>query len=298
MSPSKQFSFEAIGTHFWIEIFDDISDEELEATFGRFELLSSTFNIEYSRFRSNSYIGILNRERRLENPTKECRALLTYGKQLYLRSNGSFNLLVGHILEARGYDASYSFRADEAGGADAPPTCHPLTKLTISEDEITLTCGNIDLGGYGKGWLIDKLANDLKIHGIEHFLINGGGDMYGTSGKGGEAITIYLEHPTEASKYLMETTLLNQGFAASSPFKRQWKSGEKVYDHVVAVGETPQVATFVKATNATDADAFATVAMLWPEASLPALATTESLAIARFDRATSQLWQTTNFSHV
>jgi hypothetical protein len=35
--------------------------------------------------------------------------------------------------------------------------------------------------------------------------------------------------------------------------------------------------------------------MLWPEASLPALANTENLAIARFDPATSQLWQTTNF---
>lgn len=293
---SKQFTFEAIGTHWWIEIFDDISDEELEVTKGRLELLSSTFNAEYSRFCDDSYIGILNRERQLEKPTEECRALLAHGKQLYLRSNGSFNLLVGHILEARGYDAKYSFEAKDAGGADAPPACNPLTDLIISENEITLTCGNVDLGGYGKGWLIDKLASDLKAHGIEHFLINGGGDMYATSDRGSEAITIYLEHPTEAGRYLMEILLLNQGFAASSPFKRQWKSSNKTYDHVVTLGDTPQVATFVKAATATDADAFATVAMLWPEASLPALAATENLAIARFDPSTSQLWQTVNFS--
>jgi thiamine biosynthesis lipoprotein ApbE len=103
---SKQFTFEAIGTHFWIEIFDDISDEKLEATKGRLELLSSTFNREYSRFRDDSYVGILNRERRLENPTEECRALLAYGKELYLRGQGTFNILTGHILEARGYDAA------------------------------------------------------------------------------------------------------------------------------------------------------------------------------------------------
>ncbi len=291
---SKQFTFEAIGTHWWIEIFDDISDTELEATKGRLELVSSSFNIEYSRFRNDSYIGILNRERRLKNPTKECYEILAYGKQLYLRSNNSFNLLTGHILEARGYDSSYSFSASE--DLAEQKICNPLTDLTLTESEIVLTCGNIDLGGYGKGWLIDKLADNLKLHSIKHFLINGGGDMYATSDVGGEAITIYLEHPTEAETYLMETTLANQGFAASSPFKRQWKSGKKTYDHVVAMGDTPQVATFVKADTATDADAFATVAMLWPEANLPTLAEIESLAIARFDPYTNRLWQTANFS--
>ncbi|MEN9920504.1 MAG: hypothetical protein RL538_397 [Candidatus Parcubacteria bacterium] len=291
---SRSITFEAIGTHFWIEIFDEISDKELEATKGRLELLSSVFNEHFSRFRSDSFISSLNRERILKNPTEECRTILTYGKQLYLRSNGSFNLLTGHILEARGYDANYSFQATK--DVALQPICNPLTDLCISENEITLTCGNVDLGGYGKGWLIDTFVSDLKAHSIKHFLVNGGGDMYGTSGKEGGAITIYLEHPTKTGEYLMETALLNQGFAASSPFKRQWKSGEKIYDHVVTTGDTPQVATFVKATTSTDADAFATVAMLWPEASLPALAEQESIAIARFDPLTSQLWQTTNFS--
>ena len=291
---SKQFTFEAIGTHFWIEIFDEITDEQLKATKGRLELLSSSFNEQYSRFRADSQISILNRERRLENPSAECLAILKYGKELYLRGQGTFNILTGHILEARGYDSDYSFNAVD--GADAPSTCNPLTDLTISENEIVLSCGNIDLGGYGKGWLIDKLAYDLREQGIEHFLINGGGDMYATSDLNDEAITIYLEHPTNAGQYLIETSLLHQGFAASSPFKRRWKSGDKTYHHVVATADVPELATFVKAATATDADAFATVAMLVPEAALPALAATENLAIARFTPATHQLWQTANFS--
>ena len=291
---SVQFTFEAIGTHFWIEIFDDVTEAELETTKGRLELLSSEFNQKYSRFKNDSYVGILNRERVLKDPNEECCALLAYGKELYVRSSGTFNILSGHILEARGYNANYTFTASD--DVDALETANPLTDLSISETEITLVKGNVDLGGYGKGWLIDKLADDLKTQGIKHFLVNGGGDMYATSDSSGEAVTIYLEHPTEAGKYLIETTLLNQGFAASSPFKRQWKSGVKVYDHVVTTGETPQLATFIKAATATDADAFATVAMLAPEATLPALANAESLAIARFDAVTNQLWRTTNFS--
>ena len=110
---SKQFNFEAIGTHFWIEIFDDISDEELQATQRRLELLCSLFNEQYSRFRPNSLISILNPERVLHNPSEECIEQLSYGKALYLRTNTTFNILTGHILEARGYDASYSFTPTE-----------------------------------------------------------------------------------------------------------------------------------------------------------------------------------------
>jgi len=291
---SKQFTFEAIGTHFWIEIFDEVSDEELEATKGRLELLSSLFNQQYSRFRADSYVGTLNENRQLEYPTGECRALLLYGKELYLRSQGAFNILSGHILEARGYDANYSFTATE--DADTLAAANPLTDLTITESKITLTAGNIDLGGYGKGYLIDRMADDLKVHGVEHFLVNGGGDMYATSDEDNEPLTIYLEHPTNVGQYLIETKLLNQGFAASSPFKRRWKSGHKDYHHIIATTDVPEIATFVKATTAVDADAFATVSMLLPEEQLPTLATKENLAIARFDPAESQLWQTNNFS--
>jgi FAD:protein FMN transferase len=291
---SKTFTFEAIGTHWWIEIFDHLTDEELEMTKCRFELISSEFDRRYSRFREDSQVTTLNRYRVLQVPTKEFRDILIYGKQLYLRSHTTFNLLSGHILEARGYDAHYTFEATT--DVESRAAGNPLTDLLISDDEISLRNGNIDIGGYGKGWLIDVLADDLKKHNLHHFLINGGGDMYATCDTNGSAISIYLEHPIESGTYLLKTTLCNQGFAASSPFKRSWKSGNKLYDHVVTKGTTPQIASFVKADKAVEADAFATVAMLLPESSLPDLAQHERLAIARFDPLSNELWQTLNFS--
>ncbi len=289
---SKTFTFEAIGTHWWIEIFDDISDEKLEATKGRLELLCSKFNQAYSRFRPDSYISVLNENRVLENPPTELVRILTYGKQLYLRSETTFNFLTGHILEARGYDATYSFiPKDEA----SQEICNPLTDLTITEYKISLECGKVDLGGYGKGWLIDKIKDDLLIHDVYHFLINGGGDMYATSDLNNQAIRIYLEHPTEAGKYLQETTIKNQGFAASSPFKRNWKHHNKEYTHIVTDGDTPKLAVFVKASTATEADAFTKPCLLLDPDRLLAMADQEGVAFARFDPLTNQFWHTPNF---
>lgn len=294
---SKQFTFEAIGTHFWIEIFDEISDKELETTKGRLELLSSYFNERYSRFRADSWISKLNRDRIFKDPDEEFCFILNYGKKLYTESEGVFNLLIGHIIEARGYDATYSFRAVD--GADMPSTCNPLTDLSISKEEISLICGNVDIGGYGKGYLVDKLSNDLKQHDVNHFLINGGGDMYATSDKNGEAIKIYLEHPTEDGTYLLETSLQNQGFAASSPFKRTWNHEGKTYTHIISDTHVPEIATFVKAKTAVDADAFATASLLLGEEQLLRIIEQEpNLSFAHYTPATNGFWQTKNFDAV
>ncbi|MCA9362281.1 FAD:protein FMN transferase, partial [Candidatus Kaiserbacteria bacterium] len=226
-------------------------------------------------------------------PDDACRALLQYGKGLYLRTNTHFNLLTGHILEARGYDATYSFESREPEN-ETPG--NPITDLLISEEKIELLHGNVDIGGFGKGYLIDELARILQTEfALKYFLINGGGDMYATSEQE-EPIEIYLEHPTKARHFIHRTTLLNQGFAASSPFKRIWQSHEQTYTHIVTNDTAPRVASFIKADSARDADAFATTALMLSEAELQQLAKTESFSVARFTPATNQLWHTKEFS--
>lgn len=283
-------SFETLGTKWWIEIFDDIATEAGMQAIKNCANTAFIFNETYSRFRADSVTSMLNRERRLEHPSTEYRTMLQYGKNLYLRTDGAFNFLVGHMMEARGYDAQYSFIPKET----ELKNCNPITDLQISDENITLNCGSIDLGGFGKGYLIDLLVAQLKRAGIEYFLINGGGDMYATSDHG-EPIHIYLEHPTKADSYLQETTLLNQGFAASSPFKRQWVYKEQTYTHIVSETALEPVASFVKASTATEADAFATTALLVPESQLEVLVKREHFQLARYSPATNQFWQTETF---
>ncbi|MBP6881419.1 MAG: FAD:protein FMN transferase [Candidatus Pacebacteria bacterium] len=282
-------TFQALGTQWWVEVFDEDDSETFEGAVGTLERFTRDFESRYSRFKPDSLISKLNRERKLENPDEECRALLGYGKQLYLRSNTIFNLLTGHIQEARGYGTTTSVQSTSLTPGN------PITDLLISEEKIELLHGNIDLGGFGKGYLIDKLTSLLREQfSLQYFLINGGGDMYGTS-KQDEPIQIFLEHPTKPSHFVHATTLKDQGFAASSPFKRVWNSGDKTYTHIISNTEAPRVASFVKAESARDADAFATAALLLEETELTKLAAAESLGVARFSPATNLFWQTSSF---
>lgn len=286
------YTFQALGTKWWVEVFDETDGKTLKAAFGSLERFTHEYEAKYSRFRPDSLVSKLNRERVLEEPDEECHALLGYGKQLYLGTNTHFNFLTGHIQEARGYDATYTFKPHEP--EDLSPG-NPITDLLISEEKIELQHGNVDLGGYGKGYLIDEIAKLLKEQfSLRYFLINGGGDIYATS-KQDTPIQIFLEHPTKPSHFIHATTLKDQGFAASSPFKRSWHSNDKTYTHIISNSNVLPVASFVKAISACDADAFATTALLLEESELESLAHQESFSVARFNPATNQLWRTGSF---
>ena len=270
------YSFNALGTAWWLTLFEE--PETADVICSDIRRFVNTFEQRYSRFKADSLVSTLNRERVLLNPDEECRALLQYGKQLYLRSNCVFNMLTGHILEARGYDADYSFHDTSTGKeADLVPG-DPISDLLIDDQTVVLKRGNLDLGGFGKGYLIDLIADRLKTeHEQIEFLINGGGDMFGTLHQG-KAIEIYLEHPTRPGTAIGTTSLSNQGFAASSPHKRQWTSQSgTTHTHIVGALETSAI--FLTAPSAVDADAFATTLLQVDQPTARQLAADNNLTI-------------------
>lgn len=290
---SLPFTIDALGTRWWIEIFDDISDVKRAAIVNGGALLLSEFEQRYSRFRPDSLISQLNLTGVLINPPSEFINLLTYGITLFDRTQGKFNVMIGEKLSAHGYDSTYSF----VGKAFKTPLPSPHNSLTITPEQITLHTGQVDIGGFGKGYVIDLLAEYLQNqHQLSYFLINGGGDMFATS-ENDQPIIIYLEHPTEPNTYIETTTIRNQGFAASSPHKRTWKTDGKVYSHIITESDSLLIAdaTFIKAPTARDADAFATVALIIPPDQFEAIASTERLGVATFTLAENTLYRDTNF---
>jgi len=278
-----QFDFPALGTHWWVEIWDEtrgLTDDEIKDFVVRF---CSDFEARFSRFQPSSLISQLNRDREVTTDP-ELRAILTYGITLYRRTRGMFNILTGHILEARGYDGAYSFIDKGSAGLAAG---NPLTDLCITNDTIKVHVGNVDLGGFGKGWLIDSVTELLRDRfGLEQFLINGGGDIYATH-QSNQPIEIYLEDPLEPGAIVGSTRLKNRAFAASSPHKRAWPikgaAGAEQH-HIVSLQNDRGPASvkdviYLTAPTATDADAFATTLLQVEDTIARDLAEQNSLTI-------------------
>ncbi len=274
----------ALGTAWWVEA-NLTSTHDREQIHDALIAHLNRFEMRYSRFRTDSLIGRLNQERVLAVPDEELQSLLSFGQSLFSRTYGTFNFLLGDVLTARGYGQILSNNHHVDTRSDQFP--NPTTDLVISPEKIILKNGSVDLGGFGKGYVIDELAALLRGYDVTDFLINGGGDLYGTHDHG-EPLTIYLEHPTAAHTYLGSITLHNQGFAASSPYKRVWKQGEVEHTHIVGATEC---ATFMVAQTAALADGFATAALLLPEADLLTCAHATNLAFARYQPTTNTLTQ-------
>lgn len=279
----------ALGTQWLIEVFDDISTERRDGISDSISTLLSSIENRFSRFRDDTLVGTLNRERTVVTTDPDLKVLIGHGRDMYRKTKGAFNILVGDALVARGYDSNYSLIAMER----AVEIGNPLIDIDYLHDTWRLSVGLLDLGGIGKGWAIDQIAELLRNEGVVEFLINGGGDMYGTS-EYGKPITVYLEHPTEKDVYLGTTTIQNQGFAASSPHKRRWKTSRGETSHII--GGVPDIdASFVIAGDAVTADMLATTALLLPLGEFTELALADGVQHALFSATTGRLETTPGF---
>ena len=242
-----------IGTLWWFDIFD-AKEKQKEEIKKKITSHIEKFEKNYSRFLPSSYIGQLNTKGELEHPTKELISLLTYGQKLYTDTNGVFNFLSAHTQVANGYGSTETIQDTQ----NEEPS-DPNTDLIIGEKKIILKQGAVDLGGFGKGWLIDDLAEMLKKSlNLHHFLINGGGDIYATNNTDNSPIEIFVEHPTKPDYVIAKLPLNNQGFGSSSTHKRQWKKDGKKQDHIIR-DHKDAMAVHVISNDALTSDVFATI---------------------------------------
>lgn len=260
---NKLGPFKKLGTHWWFELFDYDKDIEkmIIDEIDRFESA-------YSRFLPDSLVGQLNEKRELINPPQEFLDILRKGLDAYKTTDGVFNITAGGVLENRGYDATYSFTKRDGEHSLSDP--HDSISIETEREKVVVRLHGdtrIDFGGFGKGYLIDVLANMLKEKGVAYFLINGGGDMYATSNHD-EPVEILLQNPIDRSKALGKLEIENEAFTASSPHVRRWGT-DSAETHLVSEQKTKLSSVFVLAKSAADADIWATTLSINQKATTP-----------------------------
>jgi thiamine biosynthesis lipoprotein len=247
--------YKALGTTWYIEVFGDFDPEHLMRARSDITHEILGFEEKYSRFKSDSLLNKLNRDNQVPYDTDLCNMLLQ-GEQWRAITGGVFDIAIKTRLEQRGY-----------GTESGPIVVHPPTSSFDSRVSSTGThilwhsTQAIDLGGIGKGYLIDTLAGILKMrHAMPYFIINGGGDMYATSDHG-IPIEVVLEHPIDVGTYIGKITLHDQSLCASSSYKRTWIKGGVKYNHFIdtRTNKMVQAASFVVGQTACESDVLATV---------------------------------------
>ena len=267
---STLWSGEGIGTHWWITTDQYIAPEiviEIERTV---HAVIQEFEHRYSRFLPESFIGTLNRGEKLSTFPSELYEMALWGETLRVLSKGYFTLAAGSLLTKLGYDSGYSFTASTLLTQEVGS---PFAVLTPEEIQL-IPERQLDLGGIGKGWLIDSLVQILEQKGISSYCVNGGGDAFVV----GTEQNFALEHPFEQGQAIGEITVRSGAIAASGGAKRRWRDRETGLErhHLVDpfTGETSnrRAGVFTSAPTAKQADAASTLLYLVPDELVPIVA--------------------------
>lgn len=240
------FEFQSIGTHWIVNIVDELSHGQLEKIESEILKITSEFEHLYSRFIEDSLVSKLNRGEKLESIPEDLSNMLNLCEKVKQVTQGHFDINVGSTLEKLGYDSKYSF------------------------SENIVPSNRIDLGGIGKGYLIDKVKNYLKNTKIKYFFINAGGDIFATSDTG-KPFEFLLEDPFDNTQAIGSIKVLNSSIAASSPVLRKWTTTNtnKEVHHLIdfKTGESVKdvAGVFTSANNAVNADLASTALFVGPK---------------------------------
>ncbi len=252
-------TFAAMGTDVELLLEADAgpaAERALATARAEFERLEAVF----SRFRPDSELSLLNRERSLR-----CSPDLARVVELALdareRTGGRFDPTVHDAVVAAGYDRSFELIAPAtATRASAGARCGG--GVQVKADEISLAPGtHLDLGGIAKGYAVERASEVLAVAGS--CLVNAGGDLAVRGGAWpvgvGEELTL------ELSRGAMATSGID---------RRRWTRGGEECHHLIDPSTgLPAAAAFrrvtVVAPDAVEAEVLAKAVFLGADVDVP-----------------------------
>lgn len=199
---------------------------------------------EWSRFGTNNELWQLNnleigQTLQVSDDLYDC---LVQANDYYLRTNGLFSPYLKLQLEQHGYNQSFPFTSieKEAMYNQSIIAGNPFRFLS-NQQVMKIAQQEIDLGGFAKGYAIEKLAQWLEAEiAPEYGLIDGGGDMKMWSS--GEKIwTIGVADPYDVDKEISSIKMASGAIATSNRIYRSWTQGENRKHHLLN-GQTGNVA--------------------------------------------------------
>jgi thiamine biosynthesis lipoprotein len=153
-------------------------------------------------------------------------------------SDGAFDVTVGPLMKAWGF-----FR-DEGRVPDARELAETLAVVGyrhVRLDTVARSVGfdrpgvELDLGGIGKGYAVDRVVALLRRRGIRSALVNlGGSSVYGLGAPPGrEAWEVTVQDPGDPAKTALSVALRDRALSVAGGYARFFEKDGVTYSHIM-----------------------------------------------------------------
>lgn len=251
------FTFEAIGTHWQVDLYSSLSPTQLEHLQRTLYKRIDDFDNVYSRFRENSFVSKTLSQVGTYTLPSDAEPLLNLYQKLYKVTNGLFTPLIGKVLIDAGYDADYSLKKKilhvPSPLEDVMEYSHP--NITMKKKEI------LDFGACGKGYLIDIVSSIIRSSDVSSFCVDAGGDI---RYERAEPLRIGLENPNNTDQAIGVATISQTSLCASAGSRRKWGEYHHIINPHTLSSPHTITASWVIAKDTITADAIATCLFLVP----------------------------------
>ena len=282
----------AMGTKFTIYLYardQATASAAFDASFDEIERIEEAL----SNYRDTSELSRINREAATHDVTTdpEVFQFLQTSFDFARRSDGAFDITVGPLMRAWGFfrgQGRYPTPAQLAGAR--AHVGWQRVKLDPAARTVRFDARGVELdpGGIGKGFAVDRVVTILRDAGIRAALVGAGGSTLYALGAppGHDGWTVRVPLPSDRKRTISTVSLRDTSLSTSGNYEKFFRLAGHVYCHIMdpRTGEPVQgmLQSTVIAPDATASDALSTsIFVLGPKAS-------ESLL--RSSGATAALW--------
>jgi FAD:protein FMN transferase len=229
---------------------------------------------KFSRYIDSSIVGQINAKAGLAwiSCDDETRGLLEYANTLYAHSGGLFDITSGVLRRVWDFGKS---KTPSLGELEKVLPLVGWTEFECKDNNVRLKKMGmqIDFGGFGKEYAVDRVASIFLENGVTSALINFGGDVRALGAKpDGRPWQIGIQDPRQLDQCFATLSLSQGALATSGDYERFFELDGKRYCHILnpktgmPVSYWRSVTVLAPLTSA--AGATSTIAMLLEEQGL------------------------------
>lgn len=167
----------------------------------------------------------------------ELAAMLADAKAIAATGDELFDPALGKLIALWGFhtDTFVPVRPDPATLAELVRAHPTMADLTIENGTVSSRnpAVQLDLGGYGKGYALDRAAAILKAHGVANALVNIGGNVLALGSKGDQPWRVGIQHPREPRPLATLPLRDGEAIGTSGDYQRYFELDGERYCHLL-----------------------------------------------------------------
>jgi len=224
-----------MGTRIAVELWAT-SPAEGEAAIDAVMREMHRIDILMSHYKPESQLSRIN-ARAAAEPVKVDRELfnlIALSLEYSRLTDGAFDITyasVGYL-----YDYRRHIRPDEAT-MEAHLAAVDWRSLELDKAQSTVRFARpgmrIDLGGFAKGYAVDRSIELLQARGIEHASVSAGGDTRILGDRFGRPWVIGIRHPDDPERMILRMPLEDVALSTSGDYERYFDENGVRYHHII-----------------------------------------------------------------